>query len=223
MNRLEWVLGIMLALLLVVVAVLAVLFWVRSDEPGVAGGPANIAAEAAAFADKVEPTPVFAGQTAQIAYVAAQRTAVSWQSDAVLLNATATWPQGATEAELRQGKTAWGFTFYSPTAAGTALISVVDNEANLIMEGALPGADQLLDTSGWKLDSSDAVGRLMEEGGAAFINEEGITALTMSLMMDEGNGRILWHIQLSATQRMRTFTMSLDATSGEILASNQTA
>jgi hypothetical protein len=222
MNRLEWVLGIMLALLLVVVAVLALMFWFRSDKPGAAAVPANAATEVAFYADKVEPTPVFTGQTAQMAFVAAQRTAVSWQPDAVLLNATATWPQGASEADLRQGETTWGFTFYSPSAASMALFSVIDNEASLVMQSAMPQPDQLLDTSGWNLDSSDAIDRMLQEGGAAFINEEGVTALTMTLMMGGDNGRILWLIQLSATQSLRTLTMSLDATSGEVLEVNQT-
>jgi hypothetical protein len=223
MNRLEWVLGIMLALLLVIVAVLALLFWFRSDERRLAVAPANVATEVALYADDVEPTPVYAGQTAQIAFVAAQRTAVSWQADAALLNATATWPQGATEEELREGETAWGFTFYSPSAASMALISVVDNEANLILQGPMAEPTPLLEANGWKLDSSDAIERLLQEGGGAFINEEGITALTMTLTTDAGNGRIIWHIQLSATQSLRSLTLSLDATSGEVLEINQSA
>jgi hypothetical protein len=223
MNRLEWVLGIMLALLLVIVAALALMFWFRGNEPGVAAVPANTATEVAFYADKVEPTPAAEGQSAKLAFVAAQRTAVSWQSDAVLLNATATWPQGATEEALRQGKTTWGFTFYSPSTASMALISVVDNEAGLIMQGAMETPTQLFDTNGWNLDSSDAVDRLMQEGGSAFINEEGVTALTMTLTTDADNGRILWHIQLAATQSLRTMTLSIDATSGEILEINQTA
>lgn len=222
MNRLEWVLGIMLALLLVIVAALALMFWFRGDEPGMAAVPANTATEVAFYADKVEPTPVFEGQSAKIAFVTAQRTAVAWQSDAALLNATATWPQGAAETDLRQGKTTWGFTFYSPAAASMALISVVDNEASLIMQGPMATSTQLFDANGWNLDSSDAIDRLLQEGGSAFINEEGITALTMTLTMDAENGRILWLVQLSATQSLRTLTMSLDATSGEILEMNQT-
>lgn len=222
MNRLEWVLGIMLALLLVIVAALALMFWFRGDEPGMAAVSANTATEVAFYADKVEPTPVFEGQSAKIAFVAAQRTAVAWQSDAALLNATATWPQGAAETDLRQGKTTWGFTFYSPAAASMALISVVDNEASLIMQGPMAAPTQLFDANGWNLDSSDAVDRLLQEGGSAFINEEGITALTMTLTMDAENGRILWLVQLSATQSLRTLTLSLDATSGELLEMNQT-
>lgn len=222
MNRLEWVLGIMLALLLIIVAALALMFWFRADEPGLAAVPANTATEVAFYADKVEPTPAVAGQSAKLAFVTAQRTAVSWQPDAQLLNATATWPQGATEEALRQGKAAWGFTFYSSAAASMALISVADNEASLIMQGAMEKPARLFETSGWNLDSTDAIERLLQEGGSAFINEEGVTALTLNLTMDADNGRILWQIQLAATQSLRTMTLSLDATSGEILEINQT-
>jgi uncharacterized protein YpmB len=221
MNRLEWILGIMLALLLIIVAALALMFWFRADEPQMAIAPANAATEVAFYADKVEPTPVYAGQTAHFAYVTAEKTAVSWQPDAVLLNATATWPQGATEKALREGETTWGFTFYSPAAASMALISVLDNEANLVMQGAMPDAPQLLDVSGWRMDSTDVIDRLMDAGGAAFINQEGIAVLTMSLNLGSGNGRILWDIQLASPQSQDALIMSIDANSGEILEINQ--
>jgi hypothetical protein len=221
MNRLEWVLGIMLALLLVIVAGLALMFWFRSDEPNVAR-PANAATEVASFANVVEPTPEISEQTAHLAYVTAQRTAVSWQSDAVLFSAMATWPQGMTAEEIREGEAAWNFTFYSPAAESMALISVAQNEASLIVQGPMEKPADLFDATGWNLDSSDAIDLLLQEGGATFIDEAGITTLTMALTMDAEDGRILWHIQLSASQSLRIMTLSLDATSGEILEVNQT-
>ena len=220
MNRLEWILGIMLVVLLVIVVALSLMFWFRADTPA---APASAATEVASFANKVAPTPVFAGQTAQIAFVAAQRTAVSWQSDAALLNATATWPQGATAQELRVGETTWGFTFYSPAADEMALISVIEDEANLIMSGPFAEPTQLIGPTGWNLDSTDAIDQFLREGGVDFINSEGVTNLTMTLAADEENGRIQWLIQLAAAQSLRTLTMRIDATSGEILTIDKTA
>ncbi len=220
MNRLEWILGILLVVLLVIVAALSLVFWFRPDAPTTASP--NIAAEVAAYANQVEPTPVHAGHTAQIAYTAARETAVSWQNDAILLSARATWPQGMTEKELRQGETTWTFTFYSAAADKTALISVIDNKANIITQGTLKQPANAITPAGWHLDSSDAIDQLLEQGGTDFINREGITSLTMTLTTDPENGRIQWLIQLAATQSLRLLTMNIDATSGEILSVDQT-
>ncbi len=221
MNRLEWILGIMLAALLVIVVALSLMFWFRSDTP--AAAPANVATEVASYAGRVEPTSVFAGQTAQIAFTAAQKTAVSWQPDAALLNASATWPQGMTPQALRDGETTWAFTFFSPAAAEMSLISVIENEASVITQGAFPPPAHLIGPTAWNLDSRDAIDRFLQEGGADFMNSEGVTSLTMTLTADEGNGRIQWLLQLTATQSLRTLTMQIDATSGEIVTVAKTA
>ena len=125
MNRLEWILGIILVLLLVVVGALSLTFWFRNDRTAVSAPASNSAAIIADRADDIAPTPTFDGRSAIVAYAAAQNTAVAWQPDAQLFNAQATWPQGSTADELRQGKTSWGFTFYSPATASMALISVL--------------------------------------------------------------------------------------------------
>jgi hypothetical protein len=220
MNRLEWILGIMLVVLLVIVAALSLMFWFRSESQ--VAEPANLATEVASYAGQIEPTPSFAGQTAQLAFVAAQRTAVSWQADATLLNATATWPQGLSTQDLRTGETTWGFTFYSPTAGQTALLSVIENEASIIMKSPAQSPSHLIIPTSWNLDSVDAMDLFLQQGGTDFMASEGITALSMTLTADKGDGRIQWHIQLAATQSLRTLTMNIDATSGEILTIEKT-
>ncbi len=220
MNRLEWILGIMLVVLFVIVAALSLMFWFRSDSRGTEVG--NLATEVAGYADKAEPTSVFTGQTAQLAFVAAQRTAVSWQSDATLLNASATWPQGATAVDLRSGEATWGFTFYSPATAQMSLISVIENKATIIIQGPSDVPAYLINHTSWNLDSNEAIDLFLQQGGAEFMNTEGVTALTMTLAIDEENGRIQWIVQLAAAQSLRTLTMNMDATSGEILILNKT-
>ena len=79
------------------------------------------------------------------------------------------------------------------------------------------------DLTAWNLDSRDAIDRFLQEGGADFMNSEGITSLTMTLTADAENGRIQWLIQLTATQSLRTLTMQIDATSGEIVTVAKTA
>ena len=219
MNRLEWILGILLVVLLAAVVVLSLLFWFRPQSRTADAPAANSATVVADRADDVEPTPAFAGQTAQVAFAAAQRAAAEWQSDAQLLNASATWPQGASAQELLGGASSWGFTFFAPGAGRVAAISVVDDEASVISEGPHQQETPLLDAGGWNVDSREVVETVLSEGGAGFVDQEGITVLTMALSADDAdqNGRMEWLASLSAPQSGRALILRIDATSGEVL------
>ncbi len=222
MNRLEWILGIILVVLLLVVALLSLTFWFRNDKTAVPLPASNSATIIAQRADDIAPTSVYDGRSAIIAYAAAQKTAVAWQADAQLLNAQATWPQGATVEHLRQGKTSWGFTFYSPNAQQISLISVVEDEASLISQGEHQQTDPLLSASGWNLDSHDAIETFLAGGGRTFLADGGVSTLTMALLASdsERNGRLEWQLSLFSLQTGQAFTMRLDATSGDILSTN---
>ena len=78
MNRLEWILGIMLVILLIVVVVLSLLFWFRPDNATISGEP-NSATTIAQQAKIVEATPRFEGRTAKIAFVEARTKATAWE------------------------------------------------------------------------------------------------------------------------------------------------
>lgn len=222
MNRLEWILGIILVVLLIVVAVLSLTFWFRNDRTAVPAPSSNSATTIAARADDIAPTPEYDGRSAIVAYAAAQKTAAAWQQDAQLLTAQATWPQGATAAQLRQGETSWGFTFYAPSAQRIAVVSVVEDNATIVSEGDHQQADPVLSVSGWNLDSQDAIETFLAGGGNTFLAEQGVSTLTMALLASdgEGNGRLEWQISLFSLQSGEALTMRVDATSGEILSTN---
>ncbi len=214
MNRLEWILGIVLVILLIAVAVVSLLFWFgprqtvqQTEDPLRAQGL------------KIEPTSVFEGRTAKVAYAAAQNEAQAWQPDAELLNATATWPQGAPVQQLLDGETSWSFTFYSPSAGKTALISVVEGKAALVSAATYTQENPVLNVSGWNLDSQEVIRALLQEGGNDFMKQEPITTLTTALFTDdpEQNGRIEWQVSLISLANGRALMVRIDATSGEIL------
>ncbi|WP_420642331.1 hypothetical protein [Candidatus Leptofilum sp.] len=222
MNRLEWILGIILVVLLLVVGALSLTFWFRNDRTAVSPPAANSATTIAQRADDIAPTPDYEGRSAVIAYAVAQNKATAWQTDAQLLSAQATWPQGASAQALLQGEESWGFTFYSPAAQKIAVFSVVEDDASLVAEGDHQQTDPVLSTSGWNLDSRDAIQIFINKGGQAFLAEQGVSAMTMSLLASdtEENGRLEWLISLFSLQTGQSLTMRLDATSGELLATN---
>lgn len=217
MNRLEWILGIVLVVLLLGVAALSLFFWFGPDSDN--RPAANSATVLAQRADDIAPTSIFKGDTAKIAYAKAQQTAVAWQPDAQLLNVSATWPQGSTAQQIRDGASTWGFTFYSPAAQQIAVISVVEDAAALISQGKHAQETPLLEATGWNLDSNEAINTLLQTGGSQFLHDEGVTTLMMMLTTDnaKGDGRMEWQVNLISLKNGRALKLRIDATSGEIL------
>lgn len=218
MSRLEWILGIALVLLLVVVAVLSLVFWFGPDQAD-DGPAANSATALARHYDDIAPTSVFEGDTAKVAYAKAQQSAINWRQDAKLLNATATWPQGANVNQLREGTTTWGFTFYSPSAQQVTSISVIEDNVNVLSQNEYQPENTVLEATGWNIDSNEVIELFLKEGGRQFLSEEGITNLAMMLRTDnrDADGRMKWELNLINLQNGRGLKMQIDATSGEIL------
>lgn len=210
MSRLEWILGILLVLLLLVVVGLSAMLWRRPSLPELPGGTA--------VAQPPAPTSVYPGKTALLAYALAQRQAATWQSDAMLLGATATWRQGISESSLRQGAESWGYSFYSPSSGGTALVTVVGEQTNLSV-GADPftPAYPLAQAGGWVLDSQAAVGIFLDGGGTQFLSQATGVTMIMQLNTSTADGRVEWLLSLFASGDGRSLTMRLDATSGNVL------
>ena len=215
MSRLEWILGLILVVLLVVAAGLAVSLWVR---PQATAPPVSGSNLVAAYADDVADLPPASGQTAKNAFLTAQTKALAWQPDAVLISTSATWPQGAQPDYIKQGAADWGFTFHSPAAQANAVVAITNGQPVLI-QGTSKGPVDVLQSSSWQLDSSDVVAKFLEEGGRTFIDAEGITILSMTFQTNDPNenGRLEWRISALATQSGHSYTMRIDASTGEIL------
>jgi hypothetical protein len=152
------------------------------------------------------------------AAAAANKQAQSWQPDAVLYTASATWLQSDDVAALTSGASAWDFIYYSPEKKALASTVVADDAPSDIMPGPENVELSPLDVvGGWKVDSPEAVRILMEAGGRDFIAREGVTAMVMTLTTGGENGRLEWFVSLFAPQTENSFTLRIDATSGEIL------
>ncbi len=217
MSRLEWALGIILVLLLIVVIGLSVMFWFQPKP--LQPSPVDTAATAVAQrAQQIAPTSVYEGRTAKISYAAALETAVAWQADAQLSAVNATWPQGSDRQTLLAGETTWNYIFFSPSQGANATIAVTEDTAALVSSAAAAGA-LIPDVTAWELDSKDAMALFLEAGGDEFLETEGISTLTMILNSNEENGRLEWLILLFAPANGRALTVKIDATSGQIIAS----
>lgn len=209
MNRLEWVLAGLLGLLLITVVGLGLMLWLRPDI-GTVPLPAVDAVDA-----PLAPTPGISRNTAMLSFSVAQATAREWQRDARLARASAVWAQGASREDMLNGRATWDFTFLSPEAGSMALISVVEDQAKFMSEQTANQVPALADVSGWQVDSPDAVARVMEEGGEAFLRSAGASTMTATLNTAAENGRIEWFISLISKYSGESFTMRINASSGE--------
>ncbi|MCA9969524.1 MAG: hypothetical protein KC425_04870 [Anaerolineales bacterium] len=212
MSRLEWILGILLVVLLLVVIGISAFIWLQPRAPEVADVPTAVSAPIGPAA-----TPIYAGKTARVGFAAAQQALTGWQTDAVLLDATATWPTGATEADVRAGSATWGYTFYSPGTARVALITVLGDKAQLVSESEYQAPTTPASIGAWVIDSEQAVDIFLNAGGAAFMRDNGVTTLIMQLTTSSADGRVIWLASLFGEENGRSFTMRIDATSGDVI------
>lgn len=211
MSRLEWVLGILLVLLLIVVLGLSALLWLRPRMPQMPEGLPPTAVSSSLPA----PQSASNGKTALAAYAVAQRALQDWHSDAVLLNASATWPRTANASDLGQGVGNWAYTFYSPGSNSITLVSVRGDDAKRLSESVYSQQTAPLDAGGWRLDSQQAVQVFLNNGGAQFLQEQGASTLLMQLTTSEA--QVTWFLSLYAEGSGRSYSMRINATTGDVL------
>lgn len=162
------------------------------------------------------PTPSYKVLTAQEAYSQAEKVAREWQGDARLSSATATWSQ-PTVAELTTGQTAWGFSFVSPSAEETAIVTVIGQQTELVQAQQASKVPELLDVAGWQVDSPQAMRMFLENGGEGFLRDHPESEIHLRLSTRAQEGTIHWlAIGLSADGQSSSF-LQIDAITGRVL------
>lgn len=172
MNRLEWVLSGMAALLLALVV--GLVFMVHA---GQSMGQDQEAASGE-FDASLAPPPL----TARAGFEAAWPTAQAWADDAQLWRAQATWPMNR---DLQAPPAAWTFTFYSPSRGTTAMINTTVGGARLLRTRPTSNAPNLAEVDEWQIDSSEAFALLYESGGEAFLTVHPKHTMMLTLQLEE--------------------------------------
>lgn len=220
MNRLEWILGFILLILLAVVGVFGYRLWTQEPAASTANADLETIPTAVPLANVTPtlpsaPTPSFVGTTAKAALATAKDVAVQWQADAQLVGASATWSQGVTLDTLQAGTGAWGFTFFSPGAVETAVITVTDNSGQLVQSSPYKQPSPPQPITGWEADSESVINSFLNDGGQAFVEEAVTVTFNMSLL--PAGERLDWMLTLFAPANGRSLSIRYNATSGEKL------
>jgi hypothetical protein len=212
-SRREWIVVLILVLVVVGVYGALLLLLVGSDTsiPFLRPAPSSSLA-----GNQPHPTPPWELLTAKEAYPQAEKVAREWRSDARLSGATAAWNRPAA-AELTTGRTAWGFSFVSPSAEEMAIVTVTGQQVERIQAQPVSKVQELLDAAGWQVDSPQAARTFLEHGGEGFLRDHPDSDIHLRLSTRAKEGTILWlAIGLSADGQSSTF-LQMDAISGRVL------
>ena len=213
MRRLDWLLGLALFVVLVVVGTLAFFFWQQSRlDLDLTALPVTPVAAA-----PVGGAQTAVGETALTAFGRAQQQALGWQNDAQLLTANATWPIINRLDMLLEGREQWEFMFYSPSQQSGIIVAVVEGVVTASEPYPISQPLQPLGVVGWRINSETAVQIFLANGGQQFFTSEPFVSFFMSLSTTNDNGRIEWLVAAVSQQTSKSITMRLDATSGDIL------
>ena len=215
MSRTEWILGIVLAALLIVVAYFAITFWLNPSEDDPVAAATEMASTRPAELVPV-PTSAFVEETALFAFGIAQQQVFSWSNDAVLLSVKATFPYGSALENINDGRSSWTVTFYSPAKGAAQTVSVVSGAVNVVGERSMEAKPEPAGIGGWRLDSDEILTIFLQQGGEEFLEQNNVSTLTMALTTDNPTGRVEWLVSLFGDQTNRSLTLRMDAGSGEI-------
>ena len=155
--------------------------------------------------------------TALKAYDLAEKVAQDWKGDAVPSSASCAWTN-PTEAELLEGKMAWGFNFISPSSAEVQTISVFKGRAGALKTDRVEDIPKTLSVVGWKVDSPQAMSIFLDNGGRDFlIAGHPDTNVHMHLSARADAGRLLWTVSALSATSGTYISVQVDATSSDMV------
>jgi hypothetical protein len=203
--RIRLLLIILGALVVAVYGTLAVLVVVM-------GGPDS--GETTPPGEEVSSNPV---ETAREYYPAAVTEAQNWQTDAQLVNATASWSNVESEEDLQES-TAWGYTFLSPQTRSVRVVSVTPDGAEHVQTSDATATTRGVDAILWQVDSEQVLGLFLNSGGRDFLAQHPGITVTLRIGLDESGERLVWYAMAIYSPERATLVVTVDATTGELLS-----
>jgi len=161
-------------------------------------------------------TTLKAGFTAKDAYPQALQEAQTWQPDADLVSASASWRE-VTAEQLLEEDASWGFTFFSAQTRQIRVVAVNREGAKGAENVDVPPTVRTVDTASWQLDSPEVLRLFLDHGGRDFLAQHPGATVSLRLGLEEGGERLVWHaFGIYSTDRS-TITLSVDANSGDVI------
>jgi hypothetical protein len=156
-------------------------------------------------------------ETAREHYPAAITEAESWQTDAQLVSATASWSNVESEEDLQEA-VAWGYTFMSPQTRQVRVVSVTPDGAEHVQTSDATAMTRGVDASLWQVDSEQVLNLFLDNGGRDFLARYPATTVTLRVGLDESGERLVWYAMAIYSPERATLMVTVDATTGELLS-----
>jgi hypothetical protein len=161
-----------------------------------------------------------AAETAKKVYPSAEKLALDWRRDAVLVGVTAGWRDARLET-LDEPPT-WSFQFYSPGRQEAFLVVVVGGKAQGLREMLVPYPLPAVPVDRWSVDSQRAVEIWLDNGGARFLDRHPTDAelrlqLRVAATNKDGTPQLLWTVMGIVFETNQAETLQIDATTGQLV------
>jgi hypothetical protein len=156
-------------------------------------------------------------ETARDTYPAAVAEAESWEDEAQLVSATASWSNVQTEEDLQQS-VAWGFTFLSPQTRQVRVISVTPDGAEHVQTADAGAKTHGVEVTAWQVDSKQVLSLFLDNGGRDFLTQYPGATVTLRVGPEEGTDRLVWYAMGIYSPERATIVVAVDATTGELLS-----
>jgi hypothetical protein len=159
------------------------------------------------------------GTTAREAYAPAVEVATQWQEDAALVAASC---QRFAVGMESAGEVEWSFQFCSPSSQRMALITVIDEDAQMVRESLSPYTLTPLAVEEWRVDSDQAFQVWWEHAGSDLVDRRPDADVMMQLRMadEETQADIpVWVVVGTLADAENLFVVGLSAANGAIIES----
>ena len=155
----------------------------------------------------------------QTVYEQALTTAFNWQADAHLVGATTSWQLGSGD-RLTLFRSAWSFSFYSPSARRVQVVAVDRAGAQLGPQQVMDIAPQRVGLD-WHLDSDDLLLTFLSYGGQEFMGAHPNANVHLQLK-ETNDGLSIWYITAVDPVARQSLLVGVDARSRQVVVLNET-
>jgi hypothetical protein len=156
-------------------------------------------------------------ETARDTYPAAMAEAQSWQPEAQLVSATASWANVEAEEDLEEAAT-WGFSFLSPETRQVRVVSVTKDGAQHAHTEDATAKTRAIDVTAWQVDSKQLLSLFLDNGGRDFLNRHPGATITLRVGLEADGDKLVWYAMGIHSADRATIVVGVDATTGELLS-----
>jgi hypothetical protein len=147
-------------------------------------------------------------------YPRADQAARTWQGDALLAAATASW-SFVQMADLEAAND-WTLQFYSPSTQQLQVLTANEEHILPIVTSLSPYELSTVAMENWRVDSHQALSTWLNAGGSAFLTRYSVVDVSARLGFSKEK-RLEWSV-VGVVRDTQTFhQVRIDATSGEVI------